>query len=124
MMRAVHFAAFFFCLGGQLIFAETWSGYLVDLNCYQDARHDTNRNDASTVDRDVLLDARSCRPNEKTKAFAVIDQNSHINKLDSAGNEKAGDFVAKNSGRSLIPVTVTGEMNGSAIKVGSISRSK
>lgn len=108
-------------LGSALGFAETWSGVLVDSNCYHDDQTNVNKDESTTV-RDMNLEVRQCAPNEKTKAFAVVLPDWSSLKLDAPGNAKASAIVQKSEKKSAIEVMVTGDLeNNHTIKVVSIS---
>jgi hypothetical protein len=103
-------------------FAEDWSGALVDAKCY-DAR-DRNVNPNSTtgfVDRDRNADIRYCAPRPKTKSFSVVQPDGTSVYLDAAGNAKAAEFARTAGKVSPLRVTVSGETNGKAVRVDTIS---
>jgi hypothetical protein len=60
-----------------------------------------------------------CRPNARTKSFAVVDEGWRVLKLDSDGNAKASDLVRNR--KSVWGVKVTGEKTKDVITVESIS---
>ena len=101
-------------------FAESWSGHLVDSNCYTNEENNTNK-DPSTTDRDMSMELRACTPTAKTKDFAVVLQNWTSLKLDPAGNANAAGLVRSSGKKPVLDVTVTGDRNGDTIAVGSIS---
>jgi hypothetical protein len=103
------------------IFAGSWSGVLVDADCY--AREERNvdpKNTTFDVDRDRDLEIRYCLPSPKTKSFAVVQFSGQSFKLDSAGNAKAAEIVPKTTKKSRIHVTVTGQMVKNVVSVDSI----
>lgn len=104
-----------------MLLGETWSGLLVDAKCYAIARSNVNVNDTGTADRDVQADVESCRPNRKTKSFAVVQQDWSALDLDSAGNAKAQDLIRNRRKEKNIQVTVTGERTGKAIRTDTIA---
>ena len=105
------------------VFAQSWSGYLVDSKCYDAEERNVNPFDTSPeVDRDKDLDIRLCTPSLKTKSFAVVPEDGSTNlKLDPVGTEKAIALIRKTGKKSFRKVTVTGEMNKNTVKVNSIS---
>lgn len=108
-------------LGSTLGFAESWSGVLVDSNCYHDDQTNVNKDESTTV-RDMNLEIRQCAPNQKTKVFAVVLPDWSSLKLGAAGNAKASAIVRGTQKRSGIEVMVTGDLeNKHTIKVVSIS---
>ena len=120
----MRFVTICLCLTSSMLLGETWSGLLVDAKCYAIARSNVNVNDATTVDRDVQADVESCRPNAKTKSFALVQQDSSGLNLDSVGNAKAADPVRNRRKEKSIKVTVTGERAGKAIRTDTISAEK
>jgi hypothetical protein len=103
------------------IFGETWSGVLVDADCY--AREERNVNPKDTtfdVDRDRDSEIRYCLPSSKTRTFAVVQQNGQSITLDSNGNAKAAAIVPKTSKKSRIHVTVNGQKADHEVRVESI----
>jgi hypothetical protein len=98
-----------------LSFAQSWSGYLVDWDCYARDQSNTNRY-AGTVDREMSAVLKQCAPSAKTKALAEVLPGWDSLKLDSSGNAKAAELAAK-SGKKLVQVTVTGARNHDSIKV-------
>jgi hypothetical protein len=114
-----------FCFSSALMFAETWSGSLVDSKCFAREERNVNPTDTLThVDRDVNLEIRFCSPRRGTKSFALIQSDGTIFPLDSAGNAKAVELVQKTGRKSPLHVTIGGEMAGKAIGVDSISRAR
>ena len=110
-------------LASALSFAESWSGMLVNSTCYQSEENNHNASDTS-VNSDKDLAIRICSPTARTKSFAVVEPDGLSFTLDPTGNAKAATLVPKTRKRSLMAVTVTGEMNKETVKVESISRQK
>ena len=78
-MRLALFGAFF-CMTPTHIFAESWSGALVDPKCYEALERNVNPRDTLIyVDRDTNQEIRYCTPKKKTKLFA--DRASRRNEL-------------------------------------------
>ena len=103
-----------------LSFAGSWSGLLVDSNCYASQLRNTNK-DPSTVERDMNTEVRYCVPNPHTKIFAVVLPDWDSRKLDPSGNTKAAELVRQAGKKSLLEVTVTGDLTKDVIHVASIS---
>jgi hypothetical protein len=101
------------------IIAASWSGALVDSECYAAAQRNVNPGEhPGSVDTKRPI--RYCSPNEKTKSFAVVDPNG-VFSLDSDGNEKARQLIMKEGKKSPFTVIVTGEMIQHIVKVDTIS---
>lgn len=118
MMRV----AALFSLFSAPVFAESWTGSLVDSRCYDNWESNVNPADTLTyVDRDKNSEIRYCTANAKTKTFEVVLQDGLSLRLDPAGNAKAAELVRK-SGKttSFLFVTVTGERSKSTVTVDSI----
>lgn len=104
------------------VFAETWSGPLVDSKCYGAEQRNVNPTDTQTyVDRDIGYGIRYCSPNHKTKYFAIVGAYGERLKLDPAGNAQAAVLVRNVKKGRQIEVTVTGQMEGHQINVKSLS---
>jgi hypothetical protein len=111
-----------FCLWSTLSFAASWSGALVDSKCFASEERNVNPTDTLThVDRDQNQEIRYCSSRGKTKSFALVQQDGTSFQLDSTGNAKAAELVRKTVKKSLVAVTVTGEISGNTIHVDSIS---
>jgi hypothetical protein len=109
----MRFATLLF-LAPVLSFAGTWSGILVDSNCYTSELRNTNK-DPTTVERDMNTEVRYCAPKPHTQGFAVVlpDWDNHT--LDSTGSIKAAELVRQSGKKSLLEVTVTGDLNKDGI---------
>jgi hypothetical protein len=114
-------AAVLFYLTIALGFAESWSGALVDSNCYDTLDRNVNPFETSPGARDWSMQIRYCAPNRKTKTFAVVLEDLTRLKLDSNGNSKAAELVRKAGKKSRFVVAVSGEVSGKILKVDSIS---
>ena len=114
-----------FCLSAAVGFAGSWSGFLVNENCYSSMERNKNPNDTEGyVDRDRGFEIRYCSPNAKTKAFALVLDDGETLKLDSGGNAKVEELV-KNAGKKrYFPVDVTGEQAKEIVRVETISARK
>jgi len=112
-------------VGSTLSFAGSWTGFLVNSKCYDSLERNKNPTDTENyVDRDKNSEIRYCRPNAKTKLFAVVMENGLSFKLDSGGNAKAAQLMSKPSKQSSFEVSITGEMKADTVKVESISLNK
>lgn len=110
-----------FCLAAGMGFAGSWSGSLVDSNCYAALERNVGPKDTLIyVDRDTNSEIRYCRPKTKTKVFAVIEPDNSTLKLDAGGNAKAADLVRTAGKSPRLRVIVTGEKSGDTVKVDSI----
>lgn len=111
-----------FCLASTLSYAGSWTGALVDSNCYEIRERNVNPTDTLTyVDRDTRALILYCSPNARTKTFAIVLREGPSFRLDPPGNTKAAQLVRNAGKRSLVIVAVAGELNKSTIKVDSIS---
>ena len=109
-------------MASTLSFAGSWTGFLVNSNCYDALERNKSPKDTlGYVDRDRIGEIRYCRPNGKTKLFAVVMEDGLRFKLDSRGNAKAAELMIKLSKQSAIKVSITGEMRDDTMKVDSIS---
>jgi hypothetical protein len=117
--------AAFVCLVSTPAFAQTWSGFLVNSECYESRLHNTDPWDTSIyVDRDKDSDIRLCSPNAKTKSFALVDHDGLSFKLDPAGNAKAAEIARQAVKKQFLKVVVTGEKSKDTIQVNSIAPQK
>lgn len=106
------------------IFAESWSGALVDSRCFESEEHNVNPTDSLTnVDRDRNWEIRFCAPRAKSKSFALVDRSGQSLQLDSEGNRKAAELVRKIGKKDLFLVVVNGEKSGHKLMVDSIATS-
>jgi hypothetical protein len=106
-------------------FAQSTTGFLVDSDCYESLERNVNPWDTNTyVDRDRDWEVRYCSPNRKTKSFTLVNHDGLSFKLDPAGNAKAAELLGSARKKSVLEVSVTGEMSKDAIKVSSISKAK
>jgi hypothetical protein len=110
------------CLSSAFVYAENWSGTLVDSKCFAIEELNVNPTDTSTyVDHDQNQELRLCAPGAKTKSFEIVQHDGVSFKLDSAGNTKATEIVRNTAKKSRWAIVVTGEMTGNTIQVNSIS---
>jgi len=114
-----------FCLSAAVGFAGTWTGYLVNGNCYASMERNKNPSDTeSYVDRDRGFEIRYCSPNAKTKAFTLVLDDGETLKLDTAGNAKAEELVKNTGKKRYFRVEVTGVQTKDTVKVDTISAIK
>lgn len=93
------------------MFAESWTGKLIDANCSAASNSSSNSSSSSKL-------PESCTPTSSTKVFAIQTPDGKIYRLDSSGNSKAVEQVKSNPGKT--DVTVSGSLNGQMVKVESI----
>ena len=124
-MRITMILPAFVCLSSPVVFAESWTGDLVDATCYQGAESNASPFSASIyVSHDRALVIRQCRPRpDKTKRFTLVEKYGQTIQLDPAGDTKAADLVRNADKKSpYIHVAVTGEkINDDRVRVDSIS---
>jgi len=96
----------------------------VDANCYRFAVQNVNPTDTSMVDRDMQGNVDSCRPKQKTKRFAIVEQDWSALPLDRAGDAKVLKLISQAGTKGPIRVTVTGEQHGKTIDVRTIVLSR
>lgn len=113
------------CWLSPLSVADVWSGVLVDSKCWTSEQRNVNPSDTSTfVDRDRNWELGFCKPNAKTKSFAVVKPDGTSFKLDSAGNAKAADLVRNTGKQRMYRVAVTGNASNRTVNVDSIALSR
>jgi len=101
-------------------FAATWSGNLVDANCFQSMEDNHNVSDSPAL-RDVGLEVRVCSPKPKTHVFAIVLSDGTNVRLDATGNARAADLARRASRKAPLYVTVNGAMTKKAIAVNSVT---
>jgi hypothetical protein len=122
MKRGIQLAAFVFITCTLGFAAGSWSGYLVDYECYQGyMRHGQS---TTTANRDMNLIVKLCVPTEKTKSFGIVPNDWKIVNFDPDGNAKAADFFKSNARLKSYWVTITGELETRFLKIDSISLGK
>ena len=113
------------CLLSVPVFADTWTGYLVDAKCYASEERNVSPFDSNVdTDRDRGSEVQFCRPSPKTKTFAIVDYDGRSVALDASGNAKAADLAKQATRKSVIAVTVTGQKHGKVVAVDSITTTK
>ena len=122
-MKRGLFLLILLCLLCVPVFADTWTGYLVDAKCY--ASLERNRSPFDTnidTDRDRGSEVYFCRPTPKTKTFTIVDYDGQSVDLDASGNAKAADLVRQAPAKSVIAVTIAGQKHGKIVSVDSITK--
>ena len=106
-MRRILTSTALLTLFAAFAFADSWSGTLIDVNCYRQAK-----------------DATACTPTSSTTAFA-LNSSGKVFVLDDAGNTQASAALKSRADRSTVPegknspinAKVTGTKNGDMLKV-------
>ena len=110
-------------LTSMLGLAESWSGILVDADCYQTEHKDTRPGThPGSIDNNRII--RMCAPKDSTSSFGIVQQDGTEFNLDSAGNQKAREMVSKQGTSGPYRVSVTGEKDEKTIKVSNITAAK
>jgi hypothetical protein len=121
-MKQTVLLAALLCLRSVPVLAESWTGALVDSNCYASEEGNVNPFDPPfNVNHDRGFEIRACRPSARTKSFAVVDSDGQSFKLDPSGNAKAAELVRQAGKKSRLDVMVTGEKHKDTVRVNSIS---
>ena len=110
-----------------LSFARTWSGDLVDFQCFQREESNVNPDYISVPGaQDTSFEIRACQPRpNKTKAFGVVLPSGERVRLDPAGNAKAAALVrAAGKPKRYFVVEITGDLENHTIHVDSITAAK
>jgi hypothetical protein len=124
-MRRITLVAALVFFGTATVFAESWTGDLVDSRCYTSQENNVNPFDpVSNVNHDRGYEIVVCRPNARTQSFTVVDSDGRSFQLDSSGNSKVADLVRQADKKSRLLVTVTGEKHKDAVTVDSIALAK
>lgn len=113
-MQRLFMLTAFLGLFAALGMAETYTGKLIDVSCLSQPK--------PTV--------QTCQPTSSTTAFALVDDNSRVYKLDDAGNAKAANALKGRADRSADPnapqtatvvtAKISGTMNGNVLTVDQI----
>jgi hypothetical protein len=103
-------------------FAGTWSGILVDADCYHTATTNVSPTNTVLASRDLSGDVTSCLPTKKTKSFAIVQEDWTALKLDPSANAQVADLVQSSGKKARINVTVTGERHKNTIAVESLTQ--
>jgi hypothetical protein len=107
------------CLVSTLGRAESWRGILVDSKCYDSAARNISPWEPY---HNEALDARLCRPTDRTKVFAILQDDWTRLKLDSAANPQAAEVVrSADKKRHYWGVVVTGKRDKDTVKVETIA---
>ena len=111
------------CLACAACLAGTWTGALVDSDCYGTLQRNTSH-DAGHTGVNTKKAIRTCAVKDTTKSFSIVDAHGSVFNLDSTGQESAIAQVLKASSKAPHMVQVTGDANGNTIKVTGISKAK
>ncbi len=114
--------AFLLSLVPALSFAESWSGALVDSNCYTAAVQNSSHGHPGSGDTKRAV--RSCSPTDNTTSFSFVQQVGTTFTLDAAGNAKARELFLKAGKNSPFRVHVTGDITADTLRVDKISHTK
>ncbi len=110
-------------VGAMLSFAESWSGFLVDSECYISEHKDTKAGThPASIDNGKIV--QLCSPKKDTKTLAFVTRDGIRHDLDPDGAQKARDLISKHPEMSRYSVNVSGDMNQNTITVANISLSK
>jgi hypothetical protein len=109
------------CLASLPALASNWAGALVDAKCYASMQRNVNPAETHPASTDTRRAIRYCSPNQKTKSFAIVQQDGLVLNLDPSGDQKAAALFLKVGKRSPYPVHAKGEMSGDTLKVDEIS---
>ena len=107
--------------------AATWSGDLVDAECFRTEQRNVNPDYISMPGAtDLGFDIRACYPRlGKTRNFMIVLTDGQTYRLDAVGNTKAAKLVDVAGGRGkrqlYFVVTVTGTILKDHINVDSIA---
>jgi hypothetical protein len=121
MKLTLQIVAFIALASATMPATENWTGYLVDSRCYETAARNVSPWSTSTVDRDMDLNIRQCRPNAKTKFFALVQFDWKAFEIYSAGAEKAAELVRNAPKQKTYVVNVVGSIENGLLKLDSIS---
>jgi hypothetical protein len=106
-----------------LTFAGSWSGFLVDADCY--ASHQMNTRAGThpaTVDTNRIV--KTCPPKAESTSFVVMEKGGRVFNLDAAGNQKAHELVQKAGSAPTYKIKVLGDVEENTLKVSAISMGK
>jgi hypothetical protein len=113
------FLAFTACLA-----TESFSGYMVDSDCFETMQRNTNQWPTPTVELDMDRDVKFCAPKTTTKSFGLVKQDWAILRFDSGGNAKAAELIRNTERREMYLVSLAGAMDKNFLRVDSISVAK
>lgn len=117
----MHLAALVFLASPACLATGDFSGYMVDVNCYETLQRNTNQWPTPTVELDMDWDIKFCAPITTTKSFGLVKQDWTILRFDSDGNAKAADLVHNTEKQEVYLVALAGAMNKNILRVDSIS---
>ena len=104
-MKAITRIGLALSLGSVCLFAETWSGKLIDASC-----------EARQTDKSKI--GSECTPTATTTSFAIQTEDGKVFKLDSSGNSRATAAIKKDETKNS--ATVSGTLDGQTVKVQSL----
>jgi hypothetical protein len=95
--------------------SKTYTGTIVDATCNQaSALKDSSA--SATAKKDVL---KHCQPTASTKSYALLTDDGSFLALDDTGNSQV---TAQMAGKKNMKVSVTGSVDGSTLKVQSLTK--
>lgn len=110
--------AVFFCLIGIPAMADTWTGTLVNADCY--SSHNPNPGETHPGSYDVNASLRQCRPETKNSTFSLVDPHGEVVHLDPSTNQRIIDLLTRTGKKNMYIVTITRQMSQSAVRVETI----
>ena len=119
-MKTILYFALISCAAAVPAMAESWSGQLVNSDCYS-GHLNSNPRESHPGSYDTGLMIRQCRPETKDATFAVVEPEGQVVTLNASSNEKVLELLHKAGKKRMYTVTVTGEMTQSSVKVETIS---
>lgn len=106
---------------GAQLFAATWSGPLVDSDCYLMMQQNTSA-DAGFTGIDISGRIRNCAATMTTTSFAIVQPNTLMLRFNGAGNEKA--LFLMQTTRGTARVRVSGKRSHNLLEVDDIELAK
>jgi hypothetical protein len=107
---------------GMISYAETWTGRLIDAQCYDSKATATSAGQKSPASSGEKLD-RECAPTAATTNYALHADNK-VYKLDSSGNAKVATEMQSGALKldkdGDLHATVSGSVQGDTVKVDTI----
>jgi len=94
---------------------KTYTGTIVDASCTQ-ASALKESTDSANAKKDVL---KHCQPTASTKSYALLTDDGSFLALDETGNSQV---TAQMAGKKNMKVSVTGTVDGSTLKVQSLTK--
>jgi hypothetical protein len=108
-----------FDLEGKAAEQRQWTGYLIDRQCAESVRHDSDPKDF------VLHHTKDCAlmPNCRAKGYALFADEKFF-ELDQQGNELAAKVLMASKKKRGFYARIAGEAQGKLLKVESITESE